>query len=205
MSEVKADASTDDMFVMVKRAIELAAMVGPAMITLHNAADSNLMGEQLMLLEDDQDSSSSAQDMELQLDSDFIAATIEGLDLCEVKESDCNPGASAVVEGSSSVVKDDTMQPFEINAYEMALNFKVKDDATTSDPPFESGGETMESVIDLMVELAEVLVSLKQAFLKSSRAEQEALADQIASFPGALEELYSLMFDIFECECVYVQ
>lgn len=61
-------------------------------------------------------------------------------------------------------------------------------------------GEGCDSIVDLMVHLTEVLFSLKEIFSKSSRADQEVLANQIPSLPLALEGLYALLFNLFECE-----
>ena len=170
---------------MIERAIELAAAIGPAMSALPNAADSNVIftGEQFMALGlgEGQESCDSLNGLDMDLQHDeteqvgedpgAIAAGVEMLNLLKACEDDSNS------EDNESETMSDIVQPFE-----------------------GGGGMTLDSVIELMIELTELLVSLKGLFSRSSRAEQEMLTNQFASLPGALEKFYSLLFDIFERE-----
>ena len=55
---------------------------------------------------------------------------------------------------------------------------------------------------DLMQQLLEVLIGLKETFSGVERTDQEVLAFHVCSREGAIEELYALTFNIFECKCI---
>lgn len=58
--------------------------------------------------------------------------------------------------------------------------------------------ETLDSVADPVVDLVEVMLSLKDAFQRSGRETQRILANLIFSLPGAIEAFYALAFNLFE-------
>ena len=55
---------------------------------------------------------------------------------------------------------------------------------------------------DSMQQLLEVLIGLKDTFSGVERTDQEVLALHVCSREGAIEELYALAFNIFECKCI---
>ena len=61
----------------------------------------------------------------------------------------------------------------------------------------------VDSMVDLMVELAEVMVTLKDTFSKFTRAEQKVLVDKTFSLTQPLEEFYALAFNLYECKYVH--
>lgn len=65
----------------------------------------------------------------------------------------------------------------------------------------EGGNQApVNSMVNLMVELAEVMVSLKDTFSKFNRAEQKILVDKTFFLTQPLEEFYALSFNLYECE-----
>ena len=55
----------------------------------------------------------------------------------------------------------------------------------------------IDPVVDLMIELVQIMSTLKEMFLKSSRADQEVLSSQVTAIPDAIDGLF---FNLFECE-----
>lgn len=169
---------------MVKRAIELAGVIGPAISSLPStSAAQDSVGGQLMAIEDDQESSDSLEDG---LDIQFYGAEI-GEDLTTSLEG-------LNLHGAGDGHSNNEACEFEADNL-MAMSSAMQPDGETA----------LDSVVDSMIELTELLVSLKEAFSRSSRAEQEVLANQVGSLPGALEKFYSLNFDIFESEYTLIR
>ena len=194
MSAARADGSDTgpspgpgDMFTMVGRAVELASKIGPALRSLPVTSTTVFTEETL-------DSSLSSGDEFLdesceleQMCGDCSAVITEDVKALDLYEA-CDSNSGAVPMGADSSVLTTESDIID------------KDDATSSngDSEFTGSDIGMDSVIELTVEFAELLMSLKNAFSSSSRPEQESLASHITSLPGALEQFHSLLFDIFE-------
>lgn len=58
----------------------------------------------------------------------------------------------------------------------------------------------IDPVVDLMIELVQIISTLKEMFLKSSRADQEVLSSLVTAIPDAIDGFYGLFFNLFECE-----
>ncbi len=81
----------------------------------------------------------------------------------------------------------------------IAIDDLLATDLNLSDEE-EDNIEELSGVISSMVELVEVMISLRDVFTKCSRANQAILANQVYSLPGALEGFYMLFFKLFERE-----
>ena len=58
----------------------------------------------------------------------------------------------------------------------------------------------IDPVVALMIELVQIMSTLKEMFVKSSRADQEVLSSRVTAIPDAIDGFYGLFFDLFECE-----
>ena len=58
----------------------------------------------------------------------------------------------------------------------------------------------IDPVVDLMIELVQIMSTLKEMFVKSSRADQEVLSSRVTAIPDAIDGFYGLFFNLFECE-----
>ena len=56
------------------------------------------------------------------------------------------------------------------------------------------------TVVELMIELMQTVVAIKEMYVKSTRADQEVLSSQITTIPGAVRGYYELFFNLFECK-----
>jgi hypothetical protein len=163
----------------LERAIELIAVFSRATTgsTLHmppkcRTTDDEAMfsGEQLLMaLEDDQESLDS-WNMEVSESDGVNTMEPEGLG------QGADEGAADSNSGDDSCGIVGTMTQWDC----------------------DGGGTALDSVVDSMVELTEVLIALKDMFSSWNRSKQEVLANKVSSLPGAYEGFYSLFFDIFE-------
>lgn len=162
-----------DFIRMVEKFVELSALIGKGSTILPSAADSDTGGKIMTM--DELESTLEGFEPEFGIDTEQLEdsefTTITGLNLHESDDS----------EGCDSLKCEEGPELIGSGATQLV-------------------GEGCDSIVDLMVQLTEVLFSLKEIFSKSSRADQEVLANQIPSLPLALEGLYALLFNLFECE-----
>ena len=73
--------------------------------------------------------------------------------------------------------------------------------ASNDGPILSEGGDSD----DLVIQLCQILCTLKEIFLKASREDQKLLADQVKLGPDALGVFYGLSFHLFESKtkCSY--
>ena len=93
--------------------------------------------------------------------------------------------------GAVDVEDNDTDGASDEEASAMLEDLSFKDEGTAT-------------VVELMIELMQTVVAMKEMYVKSSRADQEALSSQITTIPGAVRGYYELFFNLFECKLVTV-
>ena len=127
---------------------------------------------------------------------------------------------SATIESTSSDDGATNIQQLEETDQSLLLHDSDKSDDSSNenDLNFEAmqisdgvqlmlsegdGADTVfDSIINSVVELVEILFSLKETFSLRNRTDQGILANQIFSIPKAIEGFYGLTFNLFECELV---
>ena len=128
-----------------------------------------------------------------------------------ITEEDSKNEASAVMETEAvtglTEDRDDTEGDVSVGAVDVEDSDTdgVSDEeasAMLEDLSFMDEGTA--TVVELMIELMQTVVAMKEMYAKSSRADQEALSSQITTVPDAMRGYYGLFFNLFECKLVAV-
>ena len=121
-----------------------------------------------------------------EIEESAVVETEPITELTEENDTDGDLSVSAIdVEGSS------TDEASDEEASAMLADLSFMDEGTAT-------------VVELMINLMQAVVAMKEMYAKSSRADQEALSSQITTIPGAVRGYYGLFFNLFECKSVTV-
>ena len=133
-----------------------------------------------------------------------VATTLTTSGSIAEKHSEIEESALLEIEATTELTEeDDTDSDLSADAEDVEDSGASDEEASAMLEDLSFMDEGTATVVELMIELMQTVVAMKEMYVNSSRADQNVLSSEITATPGALRGYYKLFFNLFECELGY--